>query len=88
MSSTATENDMPSRLRLVWENPHPQPHLRNDLAMLRMLADTLAGSVRCGYLEGARQLASIHRLSPLALSVVATRMFESGLSEEQILKVV
>lgn len=79
---------MSPRLQLVWENPHPQPHLRNDLTMLRLLADTLAGSVRCGYVDGARHLASIHRLSPLAVSVVATRMYESGLSEEQILKVV
>lgn len=79
---------MASQLQLVWDNPRSQPHLRNDLTMLHLLADTLAGSIRCGYLEGARRLAAIHRLSPLAVSVVATQMFKAGISEEQILQVV
>lgn len=79
---------MASQLRLIWDNPHPHPYLRNDLTMLRLLADTLAGAIRGGQLAGAKSLASIHRLSPLAVSVVATRMFKAGISEEQILKVV
>lgn len=75
-------------LQLVWDNPHPQPHLRNDLKMLRILADLLAGSIRLGQVEGAKRIAAIHRLSPLALSFVATRMFQAGISEDQILRVV
>lgn len=79
---------MSSKLRLVWDNPRPQLHLRNDLRTLRFVADSLAGSIRCGQVEGARQMASIHHLSPLAMSVVATRMFKAGISEDEILKVV
>lgn len=79
---------MTSQLHLVWDNPRPQPHLKNDLTMLRLLADTLTGSIRSGQVEGARRMASIHHLSPLALSVVATRMFRAGLSEDEILKVI
>lgn len=79
---------MTSALHLVWENPRPQPHLKNDLKTLRMLADLLAGSIRAGQVDGARRIAAIHHLSPLALSVVATRMFRAGISEEQILQVV
>jgi len=56
--------------------------------MLHLLADMLAGSIRSGHLEGARRIASIHHLSPLALAVVATRMFRSGISEDEILQVV
>ena len=79
---------MASGLQLVWDNPRPQLHLKNDLKMLRLLADTLAGSIRSGHVEGARRIASLHHLSPLALSVVATRMFRAGISEDEILKVV
>ncbi|MBS1191425.1 MAG: hypothetical protein H6R10_3217 [Rhodocyclaceae bacterium] len=79
---------MARELRLVWDNPRPNPHPRNDLRMLRLLADTLAGSIRSGHVEGAKRIASIHHLSPLALGVVATRMFRSGISEDQILLVV
>lgn len=79
---------MASDLQLVWDNPRPQPHLKNDLKMLRILADLLAGSIRSGHIDGARRIASIHHLSPLALSVVATRMFRDGISEDEILQVV
>lgn len=79
---------MTSQLHLVWDNPHPQPHLKNDLTMLRALADSLTGSIRSGQVEGARRMASIHHLSPLAMSVVATRMFRAGISEAEILRVV
>lgn len=75
-------------IQLVWDNPHPQPHLKNDLKMLRILADLLTGSIRSGHIEGAKRIASLHHLSPLALSVVATRMFRAGISEDQILQVV
>lgn len=79
---------MTSRLHLVWDNPRPQPHLKNDLTMLRLLADTLTGSIRSGHVDGARRMASLHHLSPLAVSVVATRMFRAGVSEDEILKVI
>lgn len=79
---------MASGLQLVWDNPRPQPRLRHDLKMLRLLADTLAGSIRSGHLDGARRIASIHHLSPLAMAVVATRMFRAGISEAEILQVV
>lgn len=79
---------MASELQLVWDNPRPQPHLKDDLKTLGLLADMLAGSIRSGHVEGARRIASLHHLSPLALSVVATRMFRAGISEDQILQVV
>lgn len=86
--SMAYELTMNRRLELVWNNPQPQPAAHHDPGMLRLLADVLAGSIRCGYIEGARKMASIHHLSPLATSFVATRMHRSGISEEEILKVV
>lgn len=79
---------MRTPLRLVWDNPHPQPHLKSDITMLRLLADILAGSIRAGHAEEARSMASIHHLSPLALGVVATRMLNSGISEDDILRLV
>lgn len=79
---------MASQLHLVWNNPRPQGHLKCDLTTLRRLADTLAGSIRSGQVEGAKRIASIHHLSPLAMSVVATRMFRAGISEDEILKLV
>jgi hypothetical protein len=87
-ASISKEDAMANRLQLVWDNPRPQPHLKNDLTMLRMLADLLTGSIRSGHVEGAKRIASLHHLSPLAMSVVATRMFRAGISEDQILKLV
>lgn len=79
---------MANQLHLVWDNPHAQAQGRADLSTLRRLADALAGSIRSGQLDCARRLASFYHLSPLALSVVATRMFKAGISEDEILKLV
>lgn len=86
--SMAYDFTMNRRLELVWNNPLPRPASHHDPGMLHLLADVLAGSIRCGYIDGAREMASIHHLSPLATSIVATRMHRSGISEEEILKVV
>lgn len=79
---------MDNTLHLVWNNPCPQPHRKSDVKMLRNLADVMAGTIRAGQFESARYMASVYRLSPLALSVVATRMFRDGISEDEILRVV
>lgn len=79
---------MASQLHLVWDNPRPQARPRCDLPSLRRLADALSGSILSGKPDCARRLASFYHLSPLALSVVATRMFKAGVSEDEILKLV
>jgi len=76
------------QLQLVWENPCAPLHFKTDVRMLRRLAGTLVGTVQKGHIDGARMMASIYHLSPLAVSVVATEMFRSGVSEEDILRVV
>ncbi len=75
-------------LQLVWNNPCAPLHFKSDVRMLRRLANTLVGTVRQGHIESARMMASVYRLSPLAVSVVATEMFRSGISEDEILRVV
>lgn len=85
MSST----HLPSaHLRLVWDNPVRQSRERHDLELLRTLGSFLAGATRCGQLEGARQIAARHALSPFALAVVVDRMQAEGIGEELIRKVV
>ncbi|MCX8146724.1 MAG: hypothetical protein N3C59_10380 [Azovibrio sp.] len=79
---------MSRHLRLVWSNPSTPPHFRSDVRMLRRLAGMLAGTVRQGHIESARMMASVYRLSPLAVAVVASEMFRSGISEEEIRRVV
>ena len=79
---------MPADLRLVWDNPRWVASPRHDLAMLRRLGDFLAGASRSGHVAGARQVASIHRLSPLAIAVVSKQMQTSGLGEDEIRKIV
>lgn len=86
--NSSQEFAMDRAIELVWENPsHPSPD-RNDPKMLRLLGDLLAGAVRCGYVEGARRVASTHSLSPLASTLVAGRMVRAGISRDDILRVV
>jgi len=86
--NSSKETLMDSALELVWDNPRPHALERNDPKMLRLLGDLLAGAIRCGYLEGARRVASIHHLSPLASTLVARRMVQSGISEDDVFRVV
>ncbi|WP_424227894.1 hypothetical protein [Azovibrio sp.] len=79
---------MSRELQLVWNNPSPPLHFKSDVRMLRRLASTLVGTVRQGHIDSARMMASVYHLSPLAVSVVATEMFRSGISEDEILRVV
>ena len=79
---------MAADLRLVWENPRQVAPQRHDLAMLRLLGDFLAGATRSGYVDGARQVASAHQLTPLAAAVVCRRMQSAGLAVEEIRRVV
>lgn len=79
---------MERNLQLVWSNPKPRPQRRNNMAVLWQLADVLSGAVRSGEFAGAQRLTTLCELTPMALSVIATRMFKSGISEEEILKVV
>lgn len=79
---------MERNLQLVWNNPAPQAHLCPNATMLRQLADALTIAIREGEINSVQGLASMYGLTPLALSVVATRMFKAGISEDEILKVV
>lgn len=79
---------MSSDLRLVWENPQQEARRCHDLAMLRLLGDFLAGASRCGYVDGAKRVASIHQLSPLAASVVTRQMQSAGMADEEIRQIV
>ncbi len=77
-----------AHLRLVWNNPEEPLGGASDPGVLRMLGDVLAGSVRCGFTDVARELANSHALSPLAVAVVSRQMQNYGLSQEDIRKVV
>lgn len=79
---------MPADLRLVWNNPLFEARQHHDLTLLRMLGDFLAGASRCGYIDGAKQIASIHKLTPLAASVVSKRMLLAGMGEADVRKIV
>lgn len=79
---------MERNLQLVWSNPAPQANPCPNAAMLRHLADALTIAIRSGEIDSVQGLASMYGLTPLAMSVVATRMFKSGISEDEILRVV
>jgi hypothetical protein len=79
---------MPPELQLVWNNPRIESKRRHDLMLLRLLGDFLAGASRCGYVEGAQQLAANHDLTPLAAAVVSKQMRSAGICEDVIRKIV
>ncbi len=79
---------MKTNLKLVSDNPISVSSTRLDGRALHQLADVLTEEVRAGRYELAHFLASLHKLSPFAIAVVATWMVKAGLSEAEILNVV
>lgn len=82
---------MNNHLKLVSHNPDKpasSPIARLDGRALHSLADMLTAEVQAGHSDLAHVLASLQRLSPFAIAVVASWMTRAGLSEAEILKVV
>lgn len=79
---------MNTHLRLVADNPALSPGVRLDGRALHLLADVLTEKVQAGHYEGAHVLATLQKLSPFGIAVVATWMAKAGLSETDILNVV
>lgn len=79
---------MNTHLKLVSDHPVSAPTARLNGRELHQLADMLINEVKAGRLEVARFLASLQRLSPFAIAVIATWMTKAGLDETQILNVV
>jgi hypothetical protein len=82
------ENSMGVKLRVIAGNPSVVrgPHLNGR--ELHWLADSLTTQVQAGNTFLAHLIASRANLNPLNISVLATWMSRSGLSEHQILEVV
>lgn len=79
---------MTAQLRVVAENPSVVRGKHFSSKDLFWLADRLTELVSVGNPLEAHLLASRAHLNPLNISVLATRMSRSGLSEDQILQVV
>ena len=79
---------MNAHLKLVSDNPVFVSGARLNGRALHQLADMLTEEVRAGRYDLARFLASLHKLSPFAIAVVATWMTRAGLSEADILSIV
>ena len=78
---------MGAQLKIVAGNPSAcGTHLNGR--ELHTLADDLTKQVRTGNTLLAHRIASRAHLNPLNISILATWMSRSGLSEEQILQVV
>lgn len=76
---------MNTHLRLVSANSIPERHMRLDGQALHQLADRMTAEIRTGHFEIAHQLATFHQLSPFGIAIVARRMTQAGVSEEDIL---
>lgn len=79
---------MNTHLKLVADNPVSAPPGRLNGRELHQLADMLTSEVQAGRSEAARFLASLQKLSPFGIAVIATWMTRAGLSEAEILEVV
>ena len=79
---------MKNHLRVVSVNPIPVSSDRLDGRALHQLADRLTEEIQAGHSEQAHILASLQKLSPFAIAVLATWMAKAGLNEAQILNVV
>jgi hypothetical protein len=79
---------MGTPLRVITGNPAVVRRAHLNGQELRGLADNLSKQVHAGNTMAARLVASRADLNPLSISVLATWMTRSGLSEEQILQVV
>lgn len=78
---------MNTHLKLVSENEISTPNARLDGRALHRLADRLTEEVHAGRYEVAHLLASLQKLSPFGIAIVATWMTRAGLSESDILNV-
>jgi alkylhydroperoxidase family enzyme len=79
---------MKTHLKLVSDNPIPGSNFRPDGRALHQLADRLTEEIHAGHPEDAHFLASLQKLSPFGVAVVATWMAKAGVSEAEILEVV
>ena len=79
---------MGTPLRVITGNPAVVRRAHLNGRELHGLADSLSKQVQAGNTMAARLVASRADLNPLSISVLATWMTRSGLSEEQILQVV
>jgi len=79
---------MGAKLRVIAGNPSVVRGARLSGKELHWLADSLTRQVQAGNTMVARLIASRAHLNPLNISVLATWMSRSGLSEDQILQVV
>ena len=79
---------MANSLHLVWSNPHPAPHFTVTGRMLAQLSDAVIARVKDDQLLTARGLMSLYALSPIAVGVVAERLFRAGVPEDVILQIV
>lgn len=79
---------MNAHLKLVADNPVSAPTGRLSGRELHLLADMLTAEVQAGRSEAARFLASLQKLSPFGIALIATWMTRAGLSEAEILDVV
>ena len=79
---------MGTPLRVITGNPAVVRRAHLNGRELHGLADNLSRQVQAGNTMAARLVASRADLNPLSISVLATWMTRSGLSEEQILQVV
>lgn len=79
---------METRLKVIAGNPAAVRGAHLNGKELHWLADSLTSLVLTGSPQVAHRIASRVRLNPLSISLLATWMSRSGLSEEQILQVV
>ena len=79
---------MNTPLKLVSDNRILVPSVRLNGRELHQLADRLTEEVQAGHVEVAHVLASVQRLSPFGIAVIATWMTKAGLSEAEIMGVV
>lgn len=79
---------MANSLQLVWNNPHPAPHFTVNARMLAELSDAVIARVKDDQLLTARGLMALYALSPIAVGVVAARLFRAGVPEDVVLKIV
>jgi hypothetical protein len=79
---------MTAHLKLVSDHPISTSNVRLDGLALHRLADRLTNDIKSGHVELAHAVASLQKLSPFAIAIIATWMARAGLSERDILKAV
>ena len=77
---------MARNLALVWANARNTSGLRITASMLVHLAEALVQQVRDEQWQAARGTMALYQLSPIALGVVAERMWKAGISEDAVLR--